>query len=88
MTNKLDTLIACLPDAPFKEQLTCEINLLREQVAVLRKALEDVEWQEYEDPDWGKSEFCAECRNDKKYGHYEDCYLNFALAATETKGAA
>jgi len=39
--NKLDTLIACLPEAPFKEHLKVEVESLRQRVAELEKDIDD-----------------------------------------------
>lgn len=35
--DKINTLIACLPDAPFKKQLTGEIEALRHQLAAAQE---------------------------------------------------
>ena len=42
--DKLDTLIACLPAAPFRNQLTTEIESLREQLAALKTDQKPVAW--------------------------------------------
>lgn len=54
---------------------------LRKQRDALLKALEENEWTEFSDSDWGLVEFCPECRNEKKHGHGDDCTIAAAIAS-------
>lgn len=59
------------------EKENSELKALAKKMA---DALKLVEWDEYEDPDWGTQEFCPCCRMKKKHGHYE-CRTEEALSA-------
>ena len=70
----------------ISEVLHNELNTLRAENAALlvaieakQKALKTVEWEEYDDPDWGMQVFCPSCLMEKKHGHYE-CRLAEALS--------
>ena len=60
------------------EALDAQNAALLVAIEAKQKALKMVEWEEYDDPDWGMQVFCPSCRMEKKHGHYE-CRLAEAL---------
>ena len=51
MSEKLEILLKCLPDSPFKEQLRSELAALKVENEALRKDAARLDWVEHQDFD-------------------------------------